>query len=183
MTLIATLPLPLCIFVMFQDRHPFVHGHVRLDKEGSCVIQWHHHLLHWIWIHIGVSSCENGLSKVPSLMHVWIRHKCISASVNLGIEFLFPSRVGDRPVLLAGLAIIFCGFFILLPWGNHYPKIQWAGVHCFNCTDLFSFLCCVVNCYSLNASLGLCAFFNWNNAVFAHLGFDSFTFLTEFLIS
>ncbi|XP_032366872.1 major facilitator superfamily domain-containing protein 8 isoform X1 [Etheostoma spectabile] len=37
-------------------------------------------------------------------------------------------RVGDRPVLLAGLVVIFCGFFILLPWGNHYPKIQWADV-------------------------------------------------------
>ncbi|KAG7243365.1 hypothetical protein INR49_011821 [Caranx melampygus] len=36
--------------------------------------------------------------------------------------------VGDRPVLMAGLAIIFCGFFILLPWGNHYPKIQWADL-------------------------------------------------------
>lgn len=42
-------------------------------------------------------------------------------------DFFF-FRVGDRPVLLAGLAIIFCGFFILLPWGNHYPKIQWAGM-------------------------------------------------------
>ncbi|KAM7366230.1 hypothetical protein PAMP_015686 [Pampus punctatissimus] len=37
-------------------------------------------------------------------------------------------RVGDRPVLLVGLVIIFCGFFILLPWGNHYPKIQWADL-------------------------------------------------------
>ncbi|KAM9836301.1 major facilitator superfamily domain-containing protein 8 [Aulostomus maculatus] len=37
-------------------------------------------------------------------------------------------RVGDRPVLLAGLAVIFCGFFILLPFGNHYPKIQWADL-------------------------------------------------------
>lgn len=36
--------------------------------------------------------------------------------------------IGDRPVLLAGLAIIFCGFFILLPWGNHYPVIQWADL-------------------------------------------------------
>lgn len=36
-------------------------------------------------------------------------------------------RFGDRPVLLSGLAIIFIGFFILLPWGNQYPKIQWAG--------------------------------------------------------
>lgn len=38
-------------------------------------------------------------------------------------------RFGDRPVLLAGLIIIFCGFFILLPWGNHYPKIQWADIN------------------------------------------------------
>ncbi|KAM6949632.1 major facilitator superfamily domain-containing protein 8 [Aplochiton taeniatus] len=37
------------------------------------------------------------------------------------------NRIGDRPVLLAGLAIIFCGFFILLPWGNQYPVIQWAA--------------------------------------------------------
>ncbi|KAJ8262492.1 hypothetical protein GJAV_G00167070 [Gymnothorax javanicus] len=37
-------------------------------------------------------------------------------------------RVGDRPVLLAGLAIIFCGFFILLPWGNQYPIIQWSDL-------------------------------------------------------
>ncbi|XP_075999972.1 major facilitator superfamily domain-containing protein 8 [Genypterus blacodes] len=41
---------------------------------------------------------------------------------------LASQRVGDRPVLLVGLAIIFCGFFILLPWGNHYPKIQWADL-------------------------------------------------------
>ncbi|KAM3857633.1 major facilitator superfamily domain-containing protein 8 [Diretmus argenteus] len=37
-------------------------------------------------------------------------------------------RVGDRPVLLVGLAIILAGFFMLLPWGNHYPKIQWADL-------------------------------------------------------
>ncbi|XP_029944128.1 major facilitator superfamily domain-containing protein 8 [Salarias fasciatus] len=37
-------------------------------------------------------------------------------------------RFGDRPVFLAGLAFIFWGYFILLPWGNHYPKIQWADV-------------------------------------------------------
>uniref|UniRef100_A0A3B3RTP3 Major facilitator superfamily domain containing 8 n=1 Tax=Paramormyrops kingsleyae TaxID=1676925 RepID=A0A3B3RTP3_9TELE len=35
-------------------------------------------------------------------------------------------RIGERPVLLGGLIIIFCGFFILLPWGDEYPKIQWS---------------------------------------------------------
>uniref|UniRef100_A0A3B5KSN1 Major facilitator superfamily (MFS) profile domain-containing protein n=1 Tax=Xiphophorus couchianus TaxID=32473 RepID=A0A3B5KSN1_9TELE len=38
------------------------------------------------------------------------------------------TRFGDRPVLLAGFGIIFCGFIILLPWGNHFPKIQWADL-------------------------------------------------------
>uniref|UniRef100_A0AAY3ZZR9 Major facilitator superfamily (MFS) profile domain-containing protein n=1 Tax=Denticeps clupeoides TaxID=299321 RepID=A0AAY3ZZR9_9TELE len=38
-------------------------------------------------------------------------------------------KIGDRLVLLGGLIVIFCGFFILLPWGNHYPKIQWAGMY------------------------------------------------------
>uniref|UniRef100_A0A3B4BAH1 Major facilitator superfamily domain containing 8 n=1 Tax=Periophthalmus magnuspinnatus TaxID=409849 RepID=A0A3B4BAH1_9GOBI len=41
---------------------------------------------------------------------------------------LASQRFGDRPVYLTGLAFIFCGFFILLPWGNHYPKIQWADL-------------------------------------------------------
>ncbi|GAA6075563.1 major facilitator superfamily domain-containing protein 8 [Tachysurus ichikawai] len=41
---------------------------------------------------------------------------------------LISVRFGDRPVLLGGLVIIFMGFFILLPWGNQYPKIQWADL-------------------------------------------------------
>lgn len=41
---------------------------------------------------------------------------------------LASQRFGDRPVLLIGLIIIFYGFFVLLPWGNTYPKIQWADV-------------------------------------------------------
>ncbi|XP_059932754.1 major facilitator superfamily domain-containing protein 8 [Gadus macrocephalus] len=37
-------------------------------------------------------------------------------------------RVGDRPVLLGGLSIIFCGFFVLLPWGDQYPLLQWEDI-------------------------------------------------------
>lgn len=47
-------------------------------------------------------------------------------SKNLFFFWLF-FRVGDRPLLLGGLVLIFAGFFILLPWGNQYPKIQWTG--------------------------------------------------------
>ncbi|XP_051530170.1 major facilitator superfamily domain-containing protein 8-like [Myxocyprinus asiaticus] len=38
------------------------------------------------------------------------------------------ARVGDRPLLLGGLTVIFAGFFMLLPWGSQYPKIQWADL-------------------------------------------------------
>ncbi|XP_061109262.1 major facilitator superfamily domain-containing protein 8 isoform X2 [Conger conger] len=41
---------------------------------------------------------------------------------------LISKMVGDRPVLLGGFAIIFCGFFVLFPWGNQYPKIQWSDL-------------------------------------------------------
>ncbi|MBN3305562.1 MFSD8 protein, partial [Amia calva] len=37
--------------------------------------------------------------------------------------------LGDRVVMLAGMVIILCGFFILLPWGNQLPQIQWADLH------------------------------------------------------
>ncbi|XP_056626894.1 major facilitator superfamily domain-containing protein 8 [Triplophysa dalaica] len=37
-------------------------------------------------------------------------------------------RIGDRPLLLGGLIVIFAGFFFLLPWGNQYPQIQWTDI-------------------------------------------------------
>ncbi|KAJ8382452.1 hypothetical protein SKAU_G00032300 [Synaphobranchus kaupii] len=50
-----------------------------------------------------------------------------SILVFLVVKFI-SLKVGDRPVLLGGLAIILCGFFVLLPWGNQYPKIQWSDL-------------------------------------------------------
>lgn len=43
-------------------------------------------------------------------------------------EFLFFNRIGERAILLGGLIIIWVGFFIVLPWGNQFPKIQWEGI-------------------------------------------------------
>ncbi|KAL0970508.1 hypothetical protein UPYG_G00243020 [Umbra pygmaea] len=50
-----------------------------------------------------------------------------SILVFLAVKFL-SQKIGDRPVLLGGLVIIFCGFFVLLPWGNNYPQIKWADL-------------------------------------------------------
>lgn len=60
----------------------------------------------------GIIICGIGIQSIPVFVAVKLASR----------------RVGDRPVLLAGLAVIFCGFFILLPWGNQYPQIQWADV-------------------------------------------------------
>ncbi|XP_072898911.1 major facilitator superfamily domain-containing protein 8 isoform X2 [Hemitrygon akajei] len=40
---------------------------------------------------------------------------------------ILSKRLEDRLLLLKGFVIIFVGFFILLPWGNQYPQIQWTG--------------------------------------------------------
>ncbi|XP_033071108.1 major facilitator superfamily domain-containing protein 8 isoform X3 [Trachypithecus francoisi] len=37
--------------------------------------------------------------------------------------------IGERAILLGGLIIIWVGFFILLPWGNQFPRIQWEDLH------------------------------------------------------
>ncbi|XP_030772922.1 major facilitator superfamily domain-containing protein 8 isoform X2 [Rhinopithecus roxellana] len=37
--------------------------------------------------------------------------------------------IGERAILLGGLIIVWVGFFILLPWGNQFPRIQWEDLH------------------------------------------------------
>lgn len=43
------------------------------------------------------------------------------------ISFCLSNRTGERAILYGGLVIILIGFFILLPWGNKLPNIQWEG--------------------------------------------------------
>ncbi|KAM9331450.1 major facilitator superfamily domain-containing protein 8 [Gastrophryne carolinensis] len=50
-----------------------------------------------------------------------------SVAVFIGVKIL-SKRTGERILLLTGLAIVWAGFFVLLPWGNQYPKIQWADI-------------------------------------------------------
>ncbi|CAK6445953.1 unnamed protein product [Pipistrellus nathusii] len=48
--------------------------------------------------------------------------------VFIGIKSL-AKLIGERPLLLGGFVITWIGFFILLPWGNQFPKIQWQDLH------------------------------------------------------
>ncbi|XP_060035089.1 major facilitator superfamily domain-containing protein 8 [Erinaceus europaeus] len=48
--------------------------------------------------------------------------------VFLGVKYV-SGRVGERAVLLAGLLLVWAGFFLLLPWGDEFPRIQWEDLH------------------------------------------------------
>ncbi|KAG2465434.1 MFSD8 protein, partial [Polypterus senegalus] len=79
-------------------------------------------------------------------MYAWSRAQAtfyngiILASIGVESIFVFlavkivSKRTGDRAILLGGLFIILCGFFILLPWGNTFPMLQWTDVR--NATGL-----------------------------------------------
>uniref|UniRef100_A0A8D1ALU5 Major facilitator superfamily domain containing 8 n=1 Tax=Sus scrofa TaxID=9823 RepID=A0A8D1ALU5_PIG len=47
------------------------------------------------------------------------------------VLFIFAlfETIGERAILLGGLIVVWVGFFILLPWGNQFPKIQWEDLH------------------------------------------------------
>ncbi|XP_011791014.1 PREDICTED: major facilitator superfamily domain-containing protein 8 [Colobus angolensis palliatus] len=42
---------------------------------------------------------------------------------------LLSKKIGERAILLGGLIVVWVGFFILLPWGNQFPRIQWEDLH------------------------------------------------------
>ncbi|XP_077925350.1 major facilitator superfamily domain-containing protein 8 isoform X2 [Halichoerus grypus] len=47
------------------------------------------------------------------------------------VLFIFAlfETIGERAILLGGFIVVWVGFFILLPWGNQFPKIQWEDLH------------------------------------------------------
>uniref|UniRef100_A0A8C9ISP4 Major facilitator superfamily domain containing 8 n=1 Tax=Piliocolobus tephrosceles TaxID=591936 RepID=A0A8C9ISP4_9PRIM len=46
----------------------------------------------------------------------------------VGVKLL-SKKIGERAILLGGLIVVWVGFFILLPWGNQFPRIQWEDLH------------------------------------------------------
>lgn len=44
------------------------------------------------------------------------------------VRFSLSNRIDERAILYGGLGIVLVGFFILLPWGNQLPNIQWEGI-------------------------------------------------------
>ncbi|XP_076996186.1 major facilitator superfamily domain-containing protein 8 isoform X2 [Tamandua tetradactyla] len=74
-------------------------------------------------------------------MYAWTREQAVlydgiilaalgveAVIIFLGIKLL-AKKIGERAILLGGLIIVWIGFFILLPWGNQFPKIQWEDLH------------------------------------------------------
>ncbi|XP_006876166.1 PREDICTED: major facilitator superfamily domain-containing protein 8 [Chrysochloris asiatica] len=74
-------------------------------------------------------------------MYAWTREQAVLYDgiilAALGIEAvlifmgikLLSKKIGERAILLGGLIVVWVGFFILLPWGNQFPKIQWEDLH------------------------------------------------------
>ncbi|XP_052585892.1 major facilitator superfamily domain-containing protein 8 isoform X1 [Peromyscus californicus insignis] len=48
--------------------------------------------------------------------------------VFMGVKLL-SKKIDERAILLGGLMVVWVGFFILLPWGNEFPKVQWQDLH------------------------------------------------------
>ncbi|XP_005069739.1 major facilitator superfamily domain-containing protein 8 [Mesocricetus auratus] len=48
--------------------------------------------------------------------------------VFMGVKLL-SKKIDERAILLGGLVVVWVGFFILLPWGNQFPKVQWEDLH------------------------------------------------------
>ncbi|XP_074130924.1 major facilitator superfamily domain-containing protein 8 isoform X1 [Sminthopsis crassicaudata] len=74
-------------------------------------------------------------------MYAWTREQAVlyngiilaivgveAVIVFMGMKAL-SKKTGERILLLGGFIIILIGFFILLPWGNQFPKIQWEDLH------------------------------------------------------
>ncbi|XP_008581973.1 PREDICTED: major facilitator superfamily domain-containing protein 8 [Galeopterus variegatus] len=74
-------------------------------------------------------------------MYAWTREQAVLYDgiilAALGVEAvvifmgvkLLSKKIGERAILLGGLITVWAGFFILLPWGNQFPKIQWEDLH------------------------------------------------------
>uniref|UniRef100_A0A7N5J9H7 Major facilitator superfamily domain containing 8 n=1 Tax=Ailuropoda melanoleuca TaxID=9646 RepID=A0A7N5J9H7_AILME len=74
-------------------------------------------------------------------MYAWTREQAVlyngiilavlgveSVIIFMGVKLL-SKKIGERAILLGGLIVVWVGFFILLPWGNQFPKIQWEDLH------------------------------------------------------
>uniref|UniRef100_A0A9L0IPX1 Major facilitator superfamily domain containing 8 n=1 Tax=Equus asinus TaxID=9793 RepID=A0A9L0IPX1_EQUAS len=73
-------------------------------------------------------------------MYAWTREQAVlyggiilaalgveAVIIFMGIKLL-SKKIGERAILLGGLIVVWVGFFILLPWGNQFPKIQWQDL-------------------------------------------------------
>ncbi|XP_052036549.1 major facilitator superfamily domain-containing protein 8 [Apodemus sylvaticus] len=84
---------------------------------------------------------ETILTPLTMDMYAWTQEQAVLYNgiilVAFGIEAvlvfmavkLLSKKTGERAILLGGFVAVWVGFFILLPWGNQLPKIQWEDLH------------------------------------------------------
>nr|XP_020011775.1 major facilitator superfamily domain-containing protein 8 isoform X2 [Castor canadensis] len=84
---------------------------------------------------------ETILTPLTMDMYAWTQEQAVLYNgiilAALGVEAvlifvgvkLLSKKIGERVILLGGLILVWVGFFILLPWGNQLPKIQWEDLH------------------------------------------------------
>uniref|UniRef100_A0A8D2CMZ9 Major facilitator superfamily domain containing 8 n=1 Tax=Sciurus vulgaris TaxID=55149 RepID=A0A8D2CMZ9_SCIVU len=84
---------------------------------------------------------ETILTPLTMDMYAWTQEQAVLYNgiilAALGVEAvvifmgvkLLSKKVGERALLLGGLIVVWVGFFILLPWGSQFPKIQWEDLH------------------------------------------------------
>ncbi|XP_040149245.1 major facilitator superfamily domain-containing protein 8 isoform X6 [Ictidomys tridecemlineatus] len=82
---------------------------------------------------------ETILAPLTMDMYAWTQEQAVLYNgiilAALGVEAvvifmgvkLLSKKIGERAILLGGLIVVWVGFFILLPWGSQFPKIQWEG--------------------------------------------------------
>uniref|UniRef100_A0A8C9PYP1 Major facilitator superfamily domain containing 8 n=1 Tax=Spermophilus dauricus TaxID=99837 RepID=A0A8C9PYP1_SPEDA len=84
---------------------------------------------------------ETILAPLTMDMYAWTQEQAVLYNgiilAALGVEAvvifmgvkLLSKKIGERAILLGGLIVVWVGFFILLPWGSQFPKIQWEDLH------------------------------------------------------
>ncbi|XP_071975492.1 major facilitator superfamily domain-containing protein 8 isoform X2 [Engystomops pustulosus] len=142
------------IFVIFREHRVDDHGRhlasINYDSEGMALTNDNEEPVDQIavvssnflfFIILFIFAIFETISTPLTMdMYAWSRTQAVFYNgiilASIGVESIIvfiavkiiSKKTGERILLLGGLATIWVGFFILLPWGNRYPSIQWRDI-------------------------------------------------------